>query len=193
MGNLTFAAGVLALTLYSLVLGIVGIVRWARRRLGREARPPLKPIWKQVAGLPLLLWPVAIAAMVPNWLDAVERARTMWTMADIRRIATAAERYAVDHNAYPVAQSMDELSAVLEPTYIDSLPRRDQWGSSYRYSTRDVQASGPQEYLIISLGSDGVAEPYEPWGYPRGATVDYRNDIVYSQGAFVRYPEGRCC
>lgn len=87
------------------------------------------------------------------------------------------------------------LSSQLLPdeTGIDSLPRTDHWGNPYRYDTRDVQASGPQEYLIISLGSDGEAEPHEPWGYPRSATIDYRNDIVYSQGAFVRYPEGRCC
>jgi hypothetical protein len=153
----------------------------------------VKPIWKRIAGLPLLLWPVAIAAMVPNWLDAVERARSMRSMADIRRIATAVERYAVDHNAYPAAQSMDELAAILEPKYVKSLPRQDHWGNPYRYLTRDGQASGPQEYLIISLGSDGLAEVQEPWSYPQGVTVDYKSDLVYSMGSFIRYPEGRCC
>ena len=48
-----------------------------------------------------------------------------------------------------------------------------------------------QNYAVVCLGTDGLPEVKDPWSYPHGPTTDYANDIVYSDGQFIRYPEGR--
>lgn len=177
--------------LYPFVLGAIGVVRWLRDRLNPAARRELPPIWKRKAGIPLLLFPIAIAIAIPNLLEGVTRGRSMQAMADLRGIATAAETFYVDNKAYPVAASMDELAKILEPRYMARLPRGDKWGQPYRYFVRNLQKDGPQEYVILCNGSDGLAERQDPWSYPQVATTDYARDIVYSNGEFIQYPEGR--
>jgi hypothetical protein len=131
--------------------------------------------------------------MGANLLDAVRWNRVFKSMAEVRSIAAAVERYAADHGAYPAVGSMDELARLLEGEYIEALPRTDRWGRPYRYYYRSVGEAGPQDYVIVCTGSDGLAEAGDPWDYPSGTTVDPDSDIVYSNGKFVRYPEGRCC
>jgi len=111
------------------------------------------------------------------------------TMADLRTIATAVEAYATDFKKYPPAQSVHELSRFVSPTYIRTLPLADGWGNPWRYQ----QAIGPDEqqsYFIDSAGKDGRWEQTNLQRYVERATTRYENDIIYSNGAFLQYPEG---
>ena len=111
------------------------------------------------------------------------------TMADMRSIGTAVEAYAVDKNAYPAADSMEALAKDLEPIYIKELPRKDAWGTSFRYRADQENDVGPQNYILVSAGSDGVLEHQDLQGYTQRATKDLSEDIVFSVGSFTQYPE----
>ncbi len=113
-------------------------------------------------------------------------------MADIRTIATAWEARATDANSYaaagtsfafPATVSYATLSGKLAPTYIKSLPANDGWGNAYGFGND----SAGQVYGIRSAGKDGT---FDTATYTIGPTSAFNNDIVYSNGSFICYPEG---
>lgn len=122
---------------------------------------------------------IVAAIAIPNLLNAVDRGKQKRTLADLRGIATAVESYAVDFDAYPVADSTADLAAALVPTYIKALPAQDGWGHTFRVS------SDGESYQLASPGKDGVFETCE-----RGQTTRFDDDICFADGHFVRYPEG---
>ena len=65
------------------------------------------------------------------------------------------------------------------------VPWLDGWGRPYRViSTTSV-------YTITSYGSDGVPDgPDVPRPAPNGGTTDFRNDLVFSTGSFIQFPDG---
>jgi len=133
---------------------------------------------------------ILAAIAIPNLLTAMQRSKQKRTMADIRSIATAWEAYAVDNNKYTAAGytnlatgvTYGSLSGKLAPTYIKNLPQNDGWSQAYIYYT---DANG-QQYQIISYGKNGTADTSS-----NGATTDFNCDIVYSNGSFVVFPEGK--
>jgi type II secretory pathway pseudopilin PulG len=124
------------------------------------------------------------AIAVPNLLNAIQRGKQKRTMGDIRTVATAAESYAIDYNAYPAAETIDELAAVLQPTYTKVLPTRDGWNRPLDVAMRR------DGYVVRSGGRDGAYDPADPWGYAEGSTTNFKDDIVFSSGRFVRWPDG---
>ena len=132
---------------------------------------------------------ILAAIAIPNLLTAMQRSKQKRSMADIRSIATAWEAYAVDNNRYTAAGyttlvnvSHGTLSGKLSPAYIKNLPNNDGWGVGYNFST---DAAG-QQYMIVSYGKNGTADTGSS-----GATTDFNCDIVYENGSFTVYPEGK--
>jgi hypothetical protein len=70
----------------------------------------------------------------------------------------------------------------LSPTYIAQAPLKDGWQHFYTYN----QSSDSQAYNIRSLGRDGTVDG----GTTCGTTTNFNNDIVYSNGTFLQWPEG---
>ncbi len=150
------------------------------------------------AGLAFLLFLAGV--VVPDLLQVRNRNRQKRTMADMRSIATAWEARATVMNAYSVGAggasvrmaerrvTVTELARSLEPTYIRKFPRTDGWGTEFQFSTAGYDKTGQaQTYVIRSLGSDGRSDRIANLS---GPTTNLSDDIVYSNGAFVRYPEG---
>lgn len=113
-------------------------------------------------------------------------------MADIRSVATAWEARATDMNSYDV-RSADkkritsaELARVLEPTYIRQFPRTDGWGNEFQFVVSDFEEGRASRYSIRALGSDGRPDRNLSLS---GITNDVADDIVFSNGSFIRYPE----
>ncbi len=134
---------------------------------------------------------VIAAVAMPNLMQATSRGKQKRTMADIRTLATATESYAVDYGVYPDTdrQWLDAsaFGEVLTPTYLRTLPATDGWGSPLR-----VWSDG-QRYVIVSPGADGqIAADWADKNAATGAgaTASTDADIVYSDGAFVTWPEG---
>jgi general secretion pathway protein G len=136
---------------------------------------------------------ILAAIAIPNLLNAVQRGKQKRTMADMKALATAIEAYQVDDSEYPAAACpggsyttpgprLDDSSfSNLEPTYIAQPPWRDGWGKAFRYSLRADLAA----YNLRSMGRDGNLDPASC-----GTTTDFDQDIIYSNGTFLQWPEG---
>ena len=136
---------------------------------------------------------ILAAIAIPNLLNAVQRGKQKRTMADMRTLATALEAYHVDNSMFPTAACtgglyttpgavLDSSSfAVLSPTYLSNPPLRDGWGQFLLYNVDN----GFGQYNILSLGRDGV-----PGTLSCGTTTDFNDDILFSNGTFLQWPEG---
>jgi prepilin-type N-terminal cleavage/methylation domain-containing protein len=137
---------------------------------------------------------ILVGAALPNLANAVRRARQRRTMCDMRALGAAFEAYAVDYNVYPAAacipgMALPEVAAVhtgsfssLAPTYIAQPPARDGWGRFFGFG-RD---SSGAFYLIQSRAAEGG--DFEPLRC--GTTTDFNDDIAYSNGNFIQWPQG---
>lgn len=138
---------------------------------------------------------ILAAIAIPNLLNAVQRGKQKRTMSDMRALATAVEAYAVDNNVYPVSTGgcaglYTTVGAALttgsftrlQPTYIAQPPRQDGWGRFLYYS---VDAAG-NNYNLASSGRNTNT----PAAGNCGTTTDFNDDILYSNGTFIQWPEG---
>jgi general secretion pathway protein G len=139
---------------------------------------------------------ILAAIAIPNLLAAVQRGRQKKSMADMRSLATAIESYAVDYNVYPSAACDAGLYtsgtavtlgtgsfSALQPSYIAKAPVTDGWGHFYGYASTDAA----DQYRIVCYGRDGAAGPS---AVTCGTTHDFNDDILYSNGTFIQWPEG---
>jgi general secretion pathway protein G len=127
---------------------------------------------------------IIAAIAIPNLLNAIQRGKQKRTMADMRAIGTAVEAYAVDNNFYPAAGSaVSTIAGQVEPRYIKKVPTNDAWNHAIDYKSAGGTTS--QEYTIQSYGKDGLSETAV-----KIQTTNFNNDIVFSQGVFVEFPEG---
>lgn len=122
---------------------------------------------------------IVSAIAIPNLLNAIDRGKQKRTMADVRAIATAVEAFAVDHDAYPIADSVEDLASQISPVYLKDVPLRDGWSRPFQVQSR---AEG---YLIYSFGKDGTGETCDD-----GQTESFNDEICFADGDFVRYPSG---
>lgn len=130
---------------------------------------------------------IVAAIAIPNLLTAMQRSKQKRTMADIRSLASAVEAFATDNNEYP--KSTDALP----PKYIQAVPALDGWGKRLEYACVSDEAGRCIGYAIGSTAKDGRYEDgglLEAVARARGATNNFECDIVFSNGAFVEYPEG---
>jgi general secretion pathway protein G len=119
---------------------------------------------------------------IPNLLNALERSRQKRTMADMRAICEAIEMYHHDQSQFPRYEDVtaESLARALK-LYVQRYNHKDGWNRPFWYD------SDGDHYTLVSYGSDGVADPVlEP-----GPSERFSDDIVFSDGAFVRWPEGR--
>jgi type II secretion system protein G len=139
---------------------------------------------------------ILAAIAIPNLLSAVQRGRQKRTMGDMRSLATAIEAYAVDNNNYPLGSCQTGAFTtegpvmtlttliILQPTYIAQAPRVDGWQRFMYYNTAG-NPTQPDQYNIISRGRDGL-----PQAATCGSTTNFNDDIIYSNGTFLQWPEG---
>lgn len=134
---------------------------------------------------------ILAAIAIPNLLTAMQRSKQKRSMADIRTIATAVEAYAVDNKRYPAVSAYNELNGILAPTYLRFVPTVDGWEKPYRYESWSSNSTDINSYAIGSGGKDGQFEHDSLREYdPPGGTTNFNNDIIFSNGVFVQYPEG---
>ena len=119
---------------------------------------------------------------------APARDRQNQSMADLRAIGASAEAYAADHRVYPAARSIEDLARVLEPAYMQRVPRRDPWNEPFRYAVKTL-SDGKQTYRIASAATDRAWEQTDLWSYTNGTTTSVESDIVFGDGEFIRAPE----
>jgi general secretion pathway protein G len=158
------------------------------------------PMKKRQSGFTLIELLIVIAIIgilaaiaIPNLLNAVQRGKQKRTMSDMRALATAVEAYAVDNNNYPAAACNAGLYTTagavlttasftnLTPTYIAQPPKSDGWGNFMLYGI----STTTDHYMIRSYGRDQAASAINC-----GTTTNFNEDIIYSDGTFIQWPEG---
>lgn len=151
---------------------------------------------------------ILAAVAIPNLLTAIQRSKQKRTMVDMRTIATAWEARATDHNRYNAAGAISaiavcsntitkgQLSGALEPTYIKLVPEHDGWDNELRFSADQPwnDSKNAANYLIWSAAKNGDSAGQSGWDATAsslgGATTNFNDDILFSNGVFVQYPEG---
>jgi len=144
------------------------------------------------------------AIIIPNYLNAINRAKQKTTMATMRSIAYAWEARATETKSYNAAATKYTLPSVqidagavtslLTPTYISLLPTTDGWGHPLDFRIDALPGSGQQAmaYSIRSRGRDGVLDNggKTKSSYTFGTIKRFDCDIVFGSGTFVTEPQG---
>jgi Type II secretion system (T2SS), protein G len=130
------------------------------------------------------------ALLIPGLIQPPAHQRR--TMSDIYSIGTAVEAYAIDHDSYPQAASIDELAHFLQPTYIKQMPLTDGWNHAFRYQTwkEKAESKGPDSYAIASPGENGEWEIFNLRRCSKNQTEDKSSDILWRSGEFIQWPKG---
>jgi general secretion pathway protein G len=164
--------------------------------LARTGKSPA--VWIAIAAgclvLAVAFLGIVAAILVPNFLDALQKAKQKRTMGDLRNLGTAIESYRVDEGEAPPADSVAGLTEYLVPTYLESVPETDGWENPIRYVcwSEDPVIGGCTTYRLVSGGRDGVLEheDLQAYGEAPFPPTDYDRDLVLADGYFVRYPQG---
>ena len=154
---------------------------------------------------------IIAAILIPNLIDALQKAKQKRTMADMRNVGTAWLSWVTDVVSgaaagrqtkvwdgadYTKIDAID-LFTTLHPTttffYLNELPDKDGWKNSYLYGYTG-QPLGAQVIAIGSAGRNGEQVPLSAFadGISTGpfTPTKYDDDILWADGFFVRWPGG---
>jgi general secretion pathway protein G len=147
---------------------------------------------------------IIAAILIPNLLDALQKAKQKRTVGDMRNVGAAwfswltdqvgAAAAGANYNFVDIGDTLTaaELQSTLFPGtsffYIQTVPQFDGWGNGYEYRLSDVLL-GAQVMGIRSPGRDAT---FTGASYPVGPFIatDYDEDVVWADGFFVNYPAG---
>jgi len=146
---------------------------------------------------------IIISMLIPNLLDAFQKAKQKRTMGDMKVIGVAMFSWITDQSAaaaagaastsvdltqYGTQLAASDLTTVLVSQYIQSIPTIDGWQSKYQYYLRTDNPHAAQVMAIRSLGRDKTAEG-DVYTITAFDPTDYDRDIVWADGFFARYPQ----
>jgi general secretion pathway protein G len=136
---------------------------------------------------------IVAAIFIPNFLEALQRAKQKRTMVDLRTWGAVLEGYRLDHDgSVPAVGSVEELAGALDLDAAEIPPTTDGWQHPLRYACWSIEGEGGgcDTYRMASAGRDGVFEAEDLAVYAPGTfgLTDYDGDLVVQDGAFVRYP-----
>lgn len=144
---------------------------------------------------------IIAALLIPNFLEALQKAKQKRTMADERNWGNAAMAWVTDQlsgaaagqDTYDIslytggATTYAEVRNTLVPRYVTEMPQKDGWRNDYQYYLKTQAPLDPQVMLVRSPGRDGTFTDargsYDP--------TLYKEDIVWADGFFLRWPEGQ--
>jgi len=149
---------------------------------------------------------IIAAILIPNLLDALQKAKQKRSVADERNVGEAWFSWYTDISQAAAAgrsfsyQTMSiitqsSLEAILAPTstfyYINNIPVRDGWGNSYEYAQNNSILTGVLPAMAIRSPGKGGAIDSSSYTFGAFLATKYEQDIVWSDGYFVRYPAGQ--
>ena len=127
---------------------------------------------------------ILAALLIPNALEAIQKAKQKSAMKEVSVISTAAADYITDHGDWTNITADGQVAAITEtfPTaiatfYIKIFPRTDPWNNGYWVhvgeaavegvlSGADDADIGAEDFVIASRGRDNGAGPlYLPSAY----------------------------
>jgi prepilin-type N-terminal cleavage/methylation domain-containing protein len=145
---------------------------------------------------------ILASVLIPNLLDAMQKAKQKRTLADMRITGTAMFSWLSDQVGAAAAGAestvdlgnykaidMTSLRNSLVPQYIEHVPERDGWRFDYKYWLNITSAAQSQQ--VMAIGSGGRDKSDVMGKYTSGSfdPTDYDQDIVWADGFFVRWPQ----
>ena len=145
---------------------------------------------------------IIAALLIPNFLDALQKAKQKRTVADMRNTGTAMFSWLTDQVGAAAAGSSatqvnlgdytpsdaSAVATVLVPQYTQSVPVKDGWKKDYFYwleTTNVLQ----QHVMAIASGGRDASTPSGQYDVQGFDPTDYDQDIVWADGFFVRWPQ----
>lgn len=157
---------------------------------------------------------IIAALLVPNFIDALQKAKQKRTVGDERDWGVAAMSWLTDQVGAAAAgqastvdfQSLDgiwdydAISNQLTPRYIQEMPQRDGWKHEFSYGLGISDVLADRVTVVGSGGRNGAFDSGGAGGTPGSAITgeitvgsfeptDYDEDIIWSDGYFIRWPE----
>ena len=149
---------------------------------------------------------IIAAILIPNLLDALQKAKQKRSVADIRNTGTAWMSWLTDQvgaASAGAAQTYDttgfnevtypQLFGYLHPSnsffYMQEVPEQDGWKYNLGFGMNgNLLASNV--IIICSKGRDGAGATCHkgPWTVAPFISTDYNQDIVWADGYMVRWP-----
>ncbi|MEM7048761.1 MAG: prepilin-type N-terminal cleavage/methylation domain-containing protein [Acidobacteriota bacterium] len=147
---------------------------------------------------------IIAALLVPNFIDALQKAKQKRTVADERDWGVAAMSWLTDEVGAAAAganttvnladwtgnSSLSAINSALVPRYIQKSPEFDGWKNSFQY---ELDIDNPLAERVMIVGSGGRDGDLS--GLTGTLTVgsfdptDYDQDILWADGFFLRWPE----
>ncbi|MCB1057376.1 MAG: DUF3857 domain-containing protein, partial [Acidobacteria bacterium] len=150
-------------------------------RCGLDLRPVAKtggthPGLIVVAITAVLVFAVAMigivaAILIPNFIDALGKARQLRTVAELRSWSSGLDRYHKREGTYPDAESLEALAAILAAEApADGWSMADTWKHPFVYRCwNETGGSGCDTFRIASPGTDGVLSDPSLESYETGS------------------------
>jgi general secretion pathway protein G len=158
---------------------------------------------------------ILAALLIPNALEAIQKAKQKSAMKEIMSMCTAAADYITDHGDWSlVAQDGDLVQAGPFPTavatfYLKICPINDPWNSPYKVycgqapvtavlSGANANDIGADDFCVQSYGRDKALGPIQASTYTTSTPeagfynvskmADFNNDLVCWNGNWVVGP-----
>jgi len=149
---------------------------------------------------------IIAALLIPNFLDALQKAKQKRTVADMRNAGTALFSWLTDQVGAAAAGATstgtvdlgsyaggtpvtgDALTTLLVPQYLQSVPVLDGWKHPFDYFVDAANPLAKHVMAIRSYGRDGSASG-KTYTVTSFDPTDYDQDIVWADGFFVRWPQ----
>jgi len=143
------------------------------------------------------------AMLIPNLLDAMQKAKQKRTMADMRITGTALFSWLTDEvgaaaagqgtsnvalASYGSPKTLAVMESLLVPTYLQVVSPKDGWKFPYEYYLKTEDVHSRQVMLIRSLGRNMQSESND-YSVTSFDPTDYDQDIVWADGFMVRWPQ----
>ena len=147
---------------------------------------------------------IIAALLIPNFLDALQKAKQKRTVADVRNIGTAMFSWLTDQvgaaaagasasdvnlTSYGTKLTAAQVGSVLVPQYMQDIPGADGWKTPYDYYLNTANPLAPTVMAIRSLGRNKTAEGSGTYSVTSFDPTNYDQDIVWADGFFVRWPQ----
>lgn len=145
---------------------------------------------------------IIAALLIPNFLDALQKAKQKRTVSDMRNTGTAMFSWLTDEasaaaagapstSPFPtgyVSITADNLRAILVSQYLQEIPELDGWKNPYDFYLNTEDPLARQVMAIHSYGRDEKKDtgPFTVTGFD---PTDYDRDIIWTDGFFVRWPQ----